>query len=80
MPTKQIHQNCLAEYFGNLDLKKARVFRLLVQDELGISKATFYNRLRDPSNAYKKPEKLAIAKLAGVPDHFLFPELKTAEV
>jgi len=67
--------NRLKEYYDFLSTASQRELRDRMMEMLNLSTASFYRRLENPT-LFSISDKLSIATIAGMPPHFLFPELE----
>lgn len=72
---KEIYQNRWRDYHKSLHPTAANRLKSEIERVLGLSQSAFYRKIKEPQRFLSIAEKWAIARVYGLSENYLFPEL-----
>lgn len=69
------YHNEWKRYHNSLDAEQGKRFKARIEYILGISQSAFYRKIKAPDKFLTIAEKWAIARVYGLAEDYLFPEL-----
>lgn len=72
---REIYQNRWRDYHKSLNPTEANRLKSEIERVLGLSQSAFYRKIKEPQRFLSIAEKWAIARVYGLRENYLFPEL-----
>jgi hypothetical protein len=66
-------------YHDSLNTEKSKVYKAEIERVLCISQSAFYRKIKHPEKFLTIADKWAIARIYGLDELYLFPELKASK-